>query len=84
MKTPSYNFGKKKWRGALDNPLCSGCRYTNTEICASEEYNVKKDPCPCVNCLIKVMCHKKCEARQNYFGDHHWKEWKLYGSGKME
>lgn len=41
--------------------LCKGCRFDRT-FCYFLNTN-KKSLCPCINCLVKVMCKEVCCLR---------------------
>ena len=52
---------------------CVGC-YTNTEhktsiglvaICSVKSFNLKGE-CPCVRCIIKMVCHDSCDDFFNF------------------
>ncbi len=52
----------------MRNELCKSCVYrTNIGECGC---GVKPESegrvCPCVNCLVKVMCGGSCDAWSNY------------------
>lgn len=52
--------------------LCRGCKYIIPIIfCAPLEYGVEKE-CPCVDCLVKVMCWDKenCSERIHFLCCH--------------
>jgi hypothetical protein len=50
------------------NPLCRGCRYSKLgdvrakSICIIAKLQIE-GKCPCINCLVKVMCNKQCDIR---------------------
>ncbi len=50
--------------------ICKGCPQKGP-YCAFIEANIE-DKCPCIECLIKVMCNKTCDLRNEaYVGDWH-------------
>ena len=51
------------------NKLCRGCRYSNFReiaggkpICIIVKLESEED-CPCINCLVKIICIKNCDKR---------------------
>lgn len=52
---------------------CRGCNISRNDKCCLLEhvYLVKNvtEECPCLTCLVKVNCSKKCEDRSRYFRD---------------
>ena len=51
------------------NELCRGCRYSNFRdiaegkpICMIVIFEGQEE-CPCINCLVKMMCIKNCDIR---------------------
>ena len=44
---------------------CKGCRLIGKEEnCLIVQFD-RIDECPCINCLVKVMCKGLCEERHN-------------------
>jgi len=49
------------------NQLCTGCNwFTIKENCAVRIFSTS---CPCIECLVKSMCRKKCKERKDYFNN---------------
>ena len=50
---------------------CKGCYRervnTCTLFCRSKDTDKKPKNCPCMICLIKVICYKTCEDRSIYW-----------------
>jgi hypothetical protein len=48
------------------NELCKGCRLHRMETdkfnCGFDERGAQSY-CPCINCLVKVVCQKRCHKR---------------------
>ena len=47
------------------NKLCRGCRFSklrDTSLCLIVRARSEKK-CPCINCLVKVICNKNCDIR---------------------
>ena len=58
----------------MDNPPseCKGCYVYDEELkwCSMDliPYISKTQKCPCLKCLIKMMCKSECEEYQIYSG----------------
>ena len=54
-----------------DDSFCIGClaydNLTLNRICIRIIYN-KTGNCPCVTCIIKMMCGNSCNARNHWGG----------------
>lgn len=48
------------------NDICDGCVVTRGVGYCLTHVIENGENCPCVNCLIKVMCSRACEDRINY------------------
>jgi len=74
--------GNKEIMSKIDmDKLCKGCTIHETHIYNSYYnkcggYTIKDIGCPCINCLVKVMCTKACEElyKRPWWAEHH----KLY------
>ncbi len=44
---------------------CEGCLLP--PMCAIKDEYADYDDCPCINCLVKVMCSIVCQERMDYF-----------------
>ena len=42
---------------------CKGCGIAKYVICSFNRYSLEHE-CPCIDCLVKVMCNKTCDYRQ--------------------
>ncbi len=54
-----------------DHNFCSGCVATSRSgklqrVCFIGDLNDKGN-CPCVNCIIKMMCSTMCEMRETWY-----------------
>ena len=53
---------------------CQGCKSYETGVCYCVEHQLKASrKCPCIVCLVKMMCEDRCEDYQHY-----WDNWKDY------
>ena len=50
------------------NDECRGCTALNKEECVNgcEPHISKTEHCPCINCIVKVMCNSVCEKFIEY------------------
>jgi len=52
-----------------DNKQCEGCNLKYS-CYLKVILNIPTDICPCMNCLVKVMCSKRCRERRDKFNEH--------------
>ena len=52
---------KRKLFGIMNKELCEGCFSVENGECVSASDTVEGE-CPCVNCLIKMVCTVGCES----------------------
>ena len=52
------------------NKLCQGCRYSELRDIGTRSYNCvilqlleSEEDCPCINCLVKMVCIENCDKR---------------------
>ncbi len=47
----------------MGEKVCKGCpALTQSVMCFFEEYDMEEE-CPCIECLVKVMCKFSCRKR---------------------
>lgn len=45
--------------------ICQGCYSIKRKIyCGFMNYSTE-EKCPCINCLVKVVCENRCDSRNN-------------------
>lgn len=50
------------------NNLCCNCfGMDKPPYCAIKDLYTDLDDCPCMNCLVKVMCSEVCKERKKYY-----------------
>lgn len=42
---------------------CAGCNQKRRDVCTLFISTINRERCPCVKCLVKVMCQSRCEKR---------------------
>jgi hypothetical protein len=64
---------KKKTIWYHKTELCRGCRSDNCESPPEYKYQNEIVKCPCVICLVKVVCNSFCCHYENY---HYFKHYR--------
>ncbi len=54
-----------------NNNKCKGCHSREVDNCIflipPYRYEAEIDNCPCMICIVKMVCTKKCEARSEFY-----------------
>lgn len=48
------------------NNECKGCNLEGDCVDGVKPHFSETKQCPCINCIVKVICHDACEEWKNY------------------